>query len=513
MRRRERETRSLPTRRPRVKKAEAGWQGRCFCTAAAACALIGGLGLLVFNGMYLFDGRGEAPEESELAMTVDYVPPAAECERLSKVGDEVSVTFEGTIDASSSTGVAGTVFDATSTHDGPFSFTLGDRKVLRGWEQGLGQMCAGEKRTLVLPPSLGYGQLGSRDGAVPGGATLRFEITLVHIWLKGSGDDILAVASGAAVAPAAPALPAAAAAAAPPAARSTAAIAIHDARTEALARTVEGHDSATRAMKAAKVVMETSPAALALTAKLQAATRALLRARYAPFITAAGTVIVDFTLHFPDAMPDAAHFPGVQHIAVETAPIALMPHAVFTFLEAVRLWKGGMFHRNAGHVLQVQTVGSDAKGLAFQEYSPQYPHVESTLGFAGRPGGPAFYMCVHLPARPRTASLRQTLLVARCGAPHHHHHHHHHSSAPSLPLPSLASCSSIIDNTRNHGPASQGSKTEADSCFGKIREGKLQVDRMKRVWTSKNFPAMDNMGFTNEVEDHIRIEALTLRAA
>ena len=36
---------------------------------------------------------------------------------------------------------------------------------------------------------------------------------------------------------------------------------------------------------------------------------------------------------------------------------------------------------------------------------------------------------------------------------------------------------------------------------------------MKRVWTSKNFPAMDNMGFTNEVEDHIRIEALTLRAA
>jgi hypothetical protein len=512
-----------------------------------ASALIGGVGLLVFNSMYLFDGTGEA-SSAEMAMTVDYVPPAAQCGRLSKVGDEVSVTFEGTIDASSSAGVAGTVFDATSAHDGPFSFTLGDRKVLPGWERGLAQMCVGEKRTLVLPPALGYGHLGSRDGAVPGGATLRFEITLVHIWRKGSGDEILAAASGAA-APAAPAAPAAAAVVSI-AARSEVAVAVHDAHTEALARTVEEHDGATRVMKAAAVVMETTPAALALTAKLQAATRALLRARYAPFITAAGTVIVDFSLHFPDAMPDAAHFPGVQHIAIETAPIALMPHAVFTFLEVVRLWKGGVFHRNAGHVLQAQTVGSGAKGLAFQEYSPQYPHVENTLGFAGRPGELCFIYryilresCSQFDSLPLTSlmipqAVRPSTCASLCpwwtlgsapsdarivgrrtASPAHATTNRPHSSSPILSLPRaprfplIAPSSSIIDNTRNHGPASQGSKSEADSCFGKIREGQSQVERMKRVWTGTNFPAMDKMGFTNKAEDHIRIEAVTLRAA
>lgn len=47
------------------------------------------------------------------------------------------------------------------------------------WDQGLLDMCVGEKRTLTIPPEYGYGQRGV--GPIPGGATLIFETELVGI--------------------------------------------------------------------------------------------------------------------------------------------------------------------------------------------------------------------------------------------------------------------------------------------------------------------------------------------
>lgn len=47
------------------------------------------------------------------------------------------------------------------------------------WDQGLLDMCVGEKRTLTIPPEYGYGSRGV--GPIPGGATLVFETELVGI--------------------------------------------------------------------------------------------------------------------------------------------------------------------------------------------------------------------------------------------------------------------------------------------------------------------------------------------
>lgn len=47
------------------------------------------------------------------------------------------------------------------------------------WDQGLLDMCIGEKRTLTIPPEYGYGDRGI--GPIPGGATLVFETELVGI--------------------------------------------------------------------------------------------------------------------------------------------------------------------------------------------------------------------------------------------------------------------------------------------------------------------------------------------
>ncbi|KAF7265991.1 hypothetical protein GWI33_020724 [Rhynchophorus ferrugineus] len=64
--------------------------------------------------------------------------------------------------------------------DQPFSFQLGVGQVIKGWDQGLVDMCVGEKRKLVIPPSLGYGDRGAGN-VIPGKATLYFEVELINI--------------------------------------------------------------------------------------------------------------------------------------------------------------------------------------------------------------------------------------------------------------------------------------------------------------------------------------------
>ena len=50
----------------------------------------------------------------------------------------------------------------------PFNFQLGVGQVIKGWDQGLLDMCVGEKRKLIVPPSLGYGDQGAGE-VIPGG--------------------------------------------------------------------------------------------------------------------------------------------------------------------------------------------------------------------------------------------------------------------------------------------------------------------------------------------------------
>lgn len=72
------------------------------------------------------------------------------------------------------------IFFCSFDRDQPFSFKLGVGQVIKGWDQGLLDMCVGEKRKLTIPPSLGYGDRGAGN-VIPAGATLMFEVELINI--------------------------------------------------------------------------------------------------------------------------------------------------------------------------------------------------------------------------------------------------------------------------------------------------------------------------------------------
>ncbi|HET9066528.1 MAG TPA: FKBP-type peptidyl-prolyl cis-trans isomerase [Gemmatimonadales bacterium] len=67
----------------------------------------------------------------------------------------------------------------TKTGRKPFSFRLGEGKVIDGWDDGVLGMRVGGRRILVIPSELAYGPSG--DGAIPPGAVLVFDVTLVDV--------------------------------------------------------------------------------------------------------------------------------------------------------------------------------------------------------------------------------------------------------------------------------------------------------------------------------------------
>jgi len=139
-----------------------------------------------------------------------------------------------------------------------------------------------------------------------------------------------------------------------------------------------------------------------------------------------------------------------SEFTIKLYPLDAMPHSVHLFLEQVHhnLWDGCKFLINAFHITQTGSTAEQTKQFSkynldkvfFQEYNKDYPHKQWSVGFAGRPGGPDFYI-------------------------------------------------NKIDNTKAHGPHGQGHwdlPEEADPCFGEIVDGLDVVMRFNDIKNTEN---------------------------
>ena len=92
---------------------------------------------------------------------------------LPRPGQTVVVHYTGLLDN-------GTRFDSSHDRGQPFQFKLGEGRVIKGWDEALALMKPGEKRTLIVPPNLGYGEKGV--GPIPPNSILIFEVELVKVF-------------------------------------------------------------------------------------------------------------------------------------------------------------------------------------------------------------------------------------------------------------------------------------------------------------------------------------------
>jgi FKBP-type peptidyl-prolyl cis-trans isomerase len=145
--------------------------------------------IIIIAAIYLFSqqnkmtqptNQNQQPEQQNPQTSSSYEIEGMKVEILkegtgeaAKTGDTVSVHYVGTLEN-------GTKFDSSIDRGEPFSFTLGENRVIQGWELGVLGMKVGEKRKLTIPSDLAYGNQAV-GGVIPANATLVFEVELMGI--------------------------------------------------------------------------------------------------------------------------------------------------------------------------------------------------------------------------------------------------------------------------------------------------------------------------------------------
>jgi FKBP-type peptidyl-prolyl cis-trans isomerase len=113
------------------------------------------------------------PKASKSASGIWYVVNKQGKGNKPKKGQKIKANYRLTL-------LSGQLVDASDMHGGPIEFNVGTGQVIPGWDEMLLDMRPGEKRTLVVPPELGYGEDGADNGVIPPNSFLEFEVELLN---------------------------------------------------------------------------------------------------------------------------------------------------------------------------------------------------------------------------------------------------------------------------------------------------------------------------------------------
>lgn len=125
------------------------------------------------------NGPAKPAERMVTASGLAYVDTVVGTGASPKVGQRCQVHYTGWL--ADGRGGKGKKFDSSLDRGTPLAFPVGVGYVIKGWDEGLMGMKVGGKRTLFVPPHLGYGRRGTGDGSIPPNADLIFEVELVGL--------------------------------------------------------------------------------------------------------------------------------------------------------------------------------------------------------------------------------------------------------------------------------------------------------------------------------------------
>jgi peptidylprolyl isomerase len=141
-------------------------------TKTLAAALLAAAGLTAAPGAL----RAE-PETTLTADGLKYIDVKPGTGASPKVGQNVTVHYTGWLYVN---GAKGKKFDSSRDRGEPFEFPLGMGQVIKGWDEGVETMKVGGKRTLIIPPELGYGAR-AMGNAIPANSWLIFDVELLGV--------------------------------------------------------------------------------------------------------------------------------------------------------------------------------------------------------------------------------------------------------------------------------------------------------------------------------------------
>lgn len=140
-----------------------------------ALALITGLGVVVADGSS--SPASAQAKKMTTASGLQITDTTVGTGATPKTGQTCVMHYTGWLYVN---GMKGKKFDSSVDRGEPFEFPIGRGRVIKGWDEGVASMKVGGKRTLIIPPALGYGDRGA-GGVIPPNAVLMFDVELLGV--------------------------------------------------------------------------------------------------------------------------------------------------------------------------------------------------------------------------------------------------------------------------------------------------------------------------------------------